>query len=288
MRFAASLVAVVVGVLAAGATRAGEAKCWFEHGAVVVPAAFADIAGDFILDLSTPHSQLHATMAQAHGIVATTPRGDLALAGVTIDDFAMQVEDLDARSQPFVTSIAGVLGADIARRHVIEIGFSPCRVMLRRRTVRPPSGATSLAVRWIADVPAVRASVCDNHRCESGFFAIDTASRGVRVAGAELSRRPASVDAASRSDPPARLRALSLGGRLFEQTPAGLMDPSPSPELAGAIGDAVWSQYDLTLDARSGRLELAPTAALVPDGAPDRAVAPVEKAGEDQEEYQHR
>jgi len=258
MRFAASLVAVMVGVLAAGAARAGGASCWFEHGAVVVPAAFADIAGDFILDLSAPHSQLHATMALAHGLVATNPRGKLTLAGVAIGDFPMQVEDLDARAQPFVTSIAGVLGADIARRFVIEIGFSPCRVMLHRRAGRLPPGAASLAIRWIGDVPAVRASVCDNHRCESGVFAIDTASQGVRLAGAELSRRPTSVDAASRSDPPARLRALSLGGRLFEQTPAGLMDPAPSPELAGAIGDAIWSHYHLILDARSGRLELAP------------------------------
>ena len=121
MRFAASLVAVMVGILAAGAARAGETKCWFEHGALVVPAAFADIAGDFILDLSAPHSQLHETMALAHGIEAATPRGDLALAGVTISDFPMQVENLDARSQPFVTSIAGVLGADIARRFVIAL-----------------------------------------------------------------------------------------------------------------------------------------------------------------------
>jgi hypothetical protein len=288
MPFAASLVAVMVGVLAAGAARAGETKCWFEHGAVVVPAAFADIAGDFILDLSAPRSQLHATIALAHGIVAATPRGDLALAGVTIGDFPMQVEDLDARGQPFVTSIAGILGADIARRFVIEIGFSPCRVTLHRRAGRPPSGTAFLTIHWIGDVPAVQASACDSHRCESGLFSIDTASQGVRLAGAELSRRPAGVDAASRSDPPARLRALSLGDRLFEQTPAGLMDPSPSPELAGAIGDAVWSQYDLILDARSGRLELAPSTASVPDVAPDRAVAAVEKAGEDQEEYQHR
>ena len=257
MPFAARLVAVMVGVLAAGAARAGDTKCWFEHGAVVVPAAFADIAGDFILDLSAPHSQLHATAALAHGILAAAPRGDLALAGVTIGDFPMQVEDLDARAQPFVTGITGILGADIARRFVIEIGFSPCRVMLSRRAGRPPSGATSLAIRWIGDVPAVRASVCDNHRCESGFFAIDTASQGVRLAGAELSRRPAGVDAASRSDPPARLRALSVGDQLFEQTPAGLMDPNP-PGLVGTIGDAIWSQYHLILDARNGRLELVP------------------------------
>jgi hypothetical protein len=257
MRFAASLVAVMVGILAAGAARAGETKCWFEHGALVVPAAFADIAGDFILDLSAPHSQLHETMALAHGIEAATPRGDLALAGVTISDFPMQVENLDARSQPFVTSIAGVLGADIARRFVIEIDFSPCRVMLRHRVARLRSRVASLPVRWVGGVPAVQASICDNHRCESGFFAIDTASQGVRLSGAELSRRPAGVDAASRSDPPARLRALSVGDQLFEQTPAGLMDPNP-PGLAGTIGDAIWSQYHLILDARNGRLELAP------------------------------
>ena len=90
-------------------------------------------------------------------------------------------------------------------------------------------------------------------------FAIDTASEGVRVAGAKLTRAPPDgADAGSRTSPPARVRALSLGGRLFEETPAGLMAPAP-PGLDGAVGLAVWRPYHLRLDTARGWMDLAPS-----------------------------
>ena len=280
-------------MLAAPPARAGETGCWFEHGAVVVPAAFGDIAGDFIFDLSAPRSQLHVTTAQAHGIEDATSRAELAVAGERIGNFPIEVADLDARSWPFVTNIAGVLGADLARRFVIEIQFSPCRLVLGDRHPPARPRGRRLEIRWTAGVPTVRASICDNRQCETGLFAIDTASPGVRLSGAALSRSLGAPEATSRSTPPARLRALSLAGLFFEQTPAGLIDQA-SPGMAGTIGDAVWSNFRLTLDARHGWLELRqPTPALdrsglVPDVAPDGAVAAVKETGEDHEEDHHR
>src|SRR5471030_2121477 len=99
-------------ILIAGSARSGETRCWFENGALVVPAAFGDIAGDFILDVSVPASQLHVTAAQSSGIAGGEARADLRLAGKRIDAFPMAVADLDRRTRAFTTNIAGVLGAD--------------------------------------------------------------------------------------------------------------------------------------------------------------------------------
>jgi len=115
-----------------------------------------------------------------------------------------------------------------------------------------------LKIHQVAGTPAVAAAISDGVESRQGWFAVDTASQGTRVAGANLSRPlPKDVDSAARPTPPARLRALSLGSQLFEQTPAGLMKDAP-PGLDGAIGDAVWSRYRLRLDLRDGWLELAP------------------------------
>ena len=78
------------------------------------------------------------------------------------------------------------------------------------------------------------------------------------MADAALSRTPGKdADPFSRGEPPARLRAVSLDGALFEQTPAGLMKDAPAG-LQGAIGDAIWSRYRLRLNLRQGWIQLAP------------------------------
>jgi len=245
-------------VLAGGSARAGETRCWFENGALVVTAAFGDIAGDFILDVSAPKSQLHVTRAQSAGVEATQTRDDLRLAGERVRGFDMEVVDLDARSRGFTTNIAGVLGADALAPFVVDIDFAPCRVRLRRGPPAHLKGAVGLKVREVAGVPAVAAAISDGVSSRAGLFAIDTASAGTRVAGATLSRvPPAGVDPADRETPPARLRALSVAGRLFEQTPAGLATDAP-PGLDGAIGNAVWSRFHLRVELKRGRLELGP------------------------------
>ena len=241
--------------LAAGQARAGETACWFENGAVVVSAAFGDIAGDFILDLSAPRSQLHDTAAQSHGVETDSARRDLILAGETLHDFEMPVIDLDARSAAFVTSINGVLGADALAPFVIDIRFSPCVVTLYRRTPGRAAGSIRLKVRQVAGAPAMAAAISDGMESRQGWFAIDTGSLGTRIAGASLSRTP--PKGADPASPSVRLRALSLGGRLFEQPPAGLMKDAPAG-LDGAIGNAIWSRYRLRLDIRGGWLDLTP------------------------------
>jgi hypothetical protein len=248
----------VASALIAGSARSGETRCWFENGALVVPAAFGDIAGDFILDASASVSQLHVTRAQSQGIDGERARADLRVAGERIPRFTMAVSDLDARSHSFITNIAGVLGANVLEPFVVDIDFAPCRVRLSRRPPAAVAGGPRVRVRTIGGVPAVTAAVSDGVTSAVGWFAIDTASVGARIARASYSRPPpAGVDPASREHPVARLRAISLAGRLIEQTPAGVAPDAPSG-LAGAIGSAVWSRFHIRLMLRRGWLELAP------------------------------
>ena len=243
-------------VLIGGSVRAGETQCWFENGALVVPAAFGDIAGDFILDVSAPKSQLHVTRARSAGIESGRACADLRLAGERVRRVAMDVADLDARSHGFTTNIAGVLGANALAPFTADIDFSPCKIRLRRGRPAHLSGGVRLKVREAAGVPAVAAVISDGTVSRKGLFAIDTASAGTRVADAVLSRSPPfGVDPAGRETPPARLRALSLAGLLFEQTPAGLAPDAPAG-LAGAIGNAVWSRFHLRLAIGRGWLDL--------------------------------
>jgi hypothetical protein len=241
---------LVAGTLIAGPVRSGETRCWFDNGALVVPAAFGDIAGDFILDASAPTSQLHVTRAQSAGIQTDAARADLQVAGQRIAGFPMAVADLDSRSKGFTTNIAGVLAADALEPFVVDIDFAPCRVRFSRRAPAALAGAVRLRVRTLAGVPTVAAAISDGLTSRAGFFAIDTGWAASRIAQATYSRTPPPG-----ADPAARLRAISLAGRLFEQTPAGLMDDS-SPRLAGAIGAAVWSRFHVRLMLRRGWLEL--------------------------------
>jgi hypothetical protein len=235
-------------VLAATAARAGDTRCWFENGAVVVPAAFGDIAGDFILDASAPASQLHVTTAETFGVDGSSARARLRLAGERTGPLTLQVADLDARGKPFVTSIVGVIGADALAPFVVDIATDPCRVRLSRAA--RGAGAWRAPLRTIDGVPAVRAAISDGETSRAGWFAIDTGEAASGVAAARLSRTPAAG-----TDPPVRLRALSVAGLLFEQMPGGVQ-AEPRPGLAGAIGMAVWSRFRLRLDRKHGWLEL--------------------------------
>jgi hypothetical protein len=233
-----------------GPAWAGAAACWVDKGAVVVSASFGDIAGDFLLDPSSPKSQLHITRAQNDGIIASSVRGPLVLAGETIPDLELMVVDLDDRTRVFDTTINGVIGADVLGGFVVDLSFSPCRLALIRRRQSPIAGATRLSVRYLDGVPSVSAALSDGDHTRVGLFAIDTSRRETLVSNAALSRPPPEGGGT-----PIQLRALSLGGRLFEDTPANTYK-APPPGLAGSIGTAVWSDWRLRLDLPGGWLEL--------------------------------
>lgn len=248
------LVLLILFGLASPTARAGETACWFDHGAIVVPAAFGDIAGDFLIDPATPKSLLNATNTQMFGILTPTPRGDLRLAGERLRGFEMAADDLGMRERPFTAGLVGVIGADALSGFVTEIQAVPCRVKLSRRAGRP--WLIRLPLKTIGGALAVPAAISDGATSRAGWFAVATGQPGVTVADAKLTREPPKD--ADPDWPPARLRALSLGGLLFEQIPANIAEP-PAPGLVGALGEDVWWRYRMRLDPARGRLELAPT-----------------------------
>ena len=245
--------AAALGVLlsSAGGASAGVTRCWLDHGAVVAPAAFGDIAGDFIIDLSRPASALHDTRANADGITSDVAHRPLALAGERIPDLGLAVVDLDAETRAFDTVINGVIGWDVLGRYAVELDLRGGRCRLRLApadsTVRRPGASLRLAP--VDGAPAVRAAVTDGVSAREGLFLIDTGQEAVRVAGASLSRPRAGKD----KDAPVQLRAASVGGVLVEQVPAAVMNPS-APGVAGALGLSVWRGGVLRLDPVRGRL----------------------------------
>jgi hypothetical protein len=227
---------------------AGETACRLDHGRIVVTAAFGDVAGDFVLNAARPRSVLDDTVAGMWNLGENEARGDLRLAGRRWPHFSMQVAPLGA------AGISGVIGADALGGLVTEIETAPCRVRLLERAGR--SFAIRLPLRVIDGAFAVPAAVSDGVTSRSGWFAVATGAPGVTLADAKLARdTPKDADP---DWPPARLRALSLGGvLLFERIPAGVEDAAP-PGLSGAIGEEAWHGFRMRLDPRRGRLELSP------------------------------
>lgn len=257
-RPALALAPLALALLLAPSARAGEATCWFENGAVVVPAEIGGVAGDWLLDPSAPHTLLHETRAQMDGLPpAFTARGDVA--GETLDAVAVTVANLDGRAPGFPTPIAGVIGADVLARFVVDLDFAPCRVRLSaRQEGRIDRRARTLRLTLVDGAPAVEAAVSDDRRARRGLFLVDWSSRAaVRLTAAGFRPAGARAERAPRGVAPARLRALSFDGRLYEETSAALA-PDVDPTLAGALGTDLWSRWRLRLDIGHGRLVLTP------------------------------
>jgi hypothetical protein len=77
------------------------------------------------------------------------------------------------------------------------------------------------------------------------------------VAGATVSPEAIGLDPARRDQAPARLRALSVDGRLFEE-PSATLATGLDPVLAGTLGVDFWSRWSLRLEISGGALTLIP------------------------------
>lgn len=255
MRRRTALHALLLALSLGAAAHAGETTCWFENGAIVAPAVIADMAGDYVIDLSAPRTLLHETRAQMAGLTEPEFIASVQVAGLKTPDVSVKIADLDARGAGFVTPIAGVIGMDVLAGHSVEIDFARCQLRIdrpwraRRQVVFP--------VEVIDGLPTVPAAVSDGPRAFSGAFAIDTAS----LAMARLSTRDAGatgkLDPNARHKAPARLRALSIGGVLAENVPASLADDLPEG-VAGTLGTGLWARHRLRLDAAGRTLAVAP------------------------------
>jgi hypothetical protein len=259
LRRAAALAVLLASLAAPCAAAGGEMRCWVDRGAVVVSAAFGDIAGDFLLDLTQPKTLLEADVAALDGIDGTTARRELRLAGEGVS-LKAGVTALDARTLGLPTTLNGLIGADAFAGDVIELRLSPCRITVWRGPAPPLRHARRLPLRLVGGVPSVRATVGDGVSTLAGWFALDTGTAGVRISGnlAHLARAPAAGDPGSRLAPPGRLASLRLGAASFAALPAAI-EPQPTPGLDGTIGTAVWSHYVVRMDFRRMRLFISPS-----------------------------
>jgi hypothetical protein len=259
MRRAALVILALAFASIGVSARASEARCWLDRGVVVVPAALGRIAGDFILDLSAPRSQLHLTTAEAAGIETPEAVATLRLAGVAIGGARFQVTSLNARSWGFPTNIAGVIGADLLARYVVDLSLKPCRLAIWPGAAPPFAATLTLPLDLVDGVPTLAATASDGHAALAGAFVIDTGSAGVRISDAKAAwtRTPPFDDWAWRLDPPAHLAALSFDAQLI-QRPRAALQPAAPPGVLGGFGTDVWSRYMMRLEIGPRTLELAP------------------------------
>ena len=241
-----ALASLILG-LTSSAAWAGDSVCWIQNGVLLAPAVAAGVNGVFILDTGAAQSQIDATQASEADIADAAVTGEVRLAGRVFPGVSMQVLELDARTRAFPTPIAGVLGSDVLARQVVEISTNPCRLRLARsahaRGVRP---GIVLPVELRGGAPYVSAGVSDGTKSRIGAFRIDTGS-------------PFSVtlEAAQGAASGGRLRALSIGGALFETIPAGPAQDASDGAL-GAIGEPIWARFArMRLDYARRTLTLA-------------------------------
>jgi hypothetical protein len=255
MRRRVPFLALFLTVFAVGSARAGESACWFENGAVIVPAVIADMAGDYVIDLSAPRTLLHETKAQMAGILEPELTLSVEIAGLKAPAVSVKVADLDARGLGFVTPIAGVIGMDVLSGHSVEIDFARCRVRIdqpwkaRRQVVLP--------VEMVEGLPTIAAAISDGPTALRGAFAIDTASLAMARLSTRGAKATGKLDMSARHTAPARLRALSIGGVLAENVPASLADDLPEG-VAGTLGVGLWAHHRLRLAADARTLSVAP------------------------------
>jgi hypothetical protein len=244
-RLRMGLAAITLAMLAlAGPARAGATRCWIDRGAVVAAAAFGDIAGDFIIDVGAPVSELHVTRANSDGIDGHSAQRPLVLAGHRLAAVTMTVADLDALPQTD-TSIAGIIGADVLSRYPVTIVFAPCRLTWGR--TRSARAWLRLPVIVRGGVPTVQAGISDGVTVREEPMIVSTGRTETLAPGATLRRAPKAGSFAT-----VRLRAVVVGGRLLEQVPAGVAEAAP-----GAIGTGVWRGWRaMRLNVTKGWLEL--------------------------------
>jgi hypothetical protein len=247
--------------LSAGPAAAGDAACWWDQGRLVVAASVMGVTGDYILDTGEPRTILAETHAQKSGFDQTALVGEVKVAGITLAERPIAVVDLDARSHTLPTPTAGVIGLDVLKGFVVDVAYGgACRVRIHRVGMAPAFRArTALPMTWSGGRATIPAAVADGPTAKQGAFVPATGAD----APVRLSDAGAQVEGAARPDAiylygdlRPRLRALSLGGELFENVPAGLVKAENLPGADGVIGAAILTRWSLRFDFPGGKLLL--------------------------------
>lgn len=252
--------ATAAAALVAGPARAGEIGCWFEEGALVVPAVVAGAAGDYILDTGAPRTLLHETRAQAEGYAETQLSGEVRVAGMALSGRPIAVESLDARTYAHPTPIAGVIGADVLSGFVLDVSYAPCRVALHRPGLAPPMrGGVTMPLSRFGPLPLADGSLTDGRSGARGPWIVAVS----QALPARLNDAVASAPGAAKPEElypggvwTAELAGLAFAGEAVQGARVGLLRQAEAGGALGAIGSPVLSRWRIRFDFPRGRLIL--------------------------------
>lgn len=249
---------LLLATASASAGHAAEVACHFEGGVIVVSAIVAGIAGEYILDTGTAQTTLHETKAQTEGIAETELTGKIEVAGQTLANRALRVEDLDLRTWYLTAPVAGVIGADVLANFVVDVTFAPCRVQLSTAGTAPRFQGHVITMLRDGDRPTATASVFDGARQLTGPFVLATgANAPIRLAD-DLAHaatvKPDDLYPGGGWLTP--LPQVSFAGRTGQDVGVGLM--KPQGEIVGVLGGPVLAHWRLRFDFPASRLIVAP------------------------------
>ena len=226
---------------------AGDVACSFEGGVLVAPAEVAGIAGDYIIDTGQAATVLHNTRAEGAGLAEPGVSATVLLGGLESAPLPVAIVDLDARTAALPTPVAGVIGVDALSHYLLDVGFSPCRIGVRR--LKRPGAALP---------PLIKATVSDGRTARRGHFVVST-GQAPALQLSEVEAEPPPAVVAGEAPAARRMDRLSVADQLFSRletqvVPADSLDP----RAIGVIGAAALSAFTLRFDFARERLTMEP------------------------------
>lgn len=225
----------------------------------MVAATVAGVAGDFVIDTGAPRTLLHDTRARSEGVAADDLTGDVQVAGATVAGLSVGVTDLDVRGWNLATPLAGVIGADALKAHVVDVSYAPCVIRLSPPGSAAPFRGHVLELGWDLGRPTAEAAVSDDAHEIRGWFVIASGANAPLRLADDLAQSPGLADAQELYPDGvwfARLPQVSFAGAVGRDVATGLM--APDGDVVGVLGGPVLAHFRLRFDFPAGRLIVQP------------------------------
>ncbi|MDE3135037.1 MAG: PDZ domain-containing protein [Acidobacteriota bacterium] len=285
---------------------AAEVPMELASNAIFVPVRIGEGRSlSWLLDAASPGTAAEAAIfAQSSaGQAANTPV--LALPGLEIRETALETRSFDSLGPWYGQRVSGIVGDDVLDHLVVQLDYARRSIELYDPAAyTEPHHAEKLPIQWVDGLPAVRAQLRFGGRTVEGDFALNTGGNAaVAVSPQFLAAQrmypyrgrtiPGTVFSASGDEAVAFVPGewLQLGHSRILAPPVAIESAASTPfgpgvrkrnkkdALAGWIGGAILSKFELVLDFPKNRILLAPNRNFVLPIETDASGATITAAG---------